>query len=248
MASVDEVAAQIRAGVQAAKRALTLLRHASQHLGQATQQIAAATASTTDPRPAAAVARLGAAVTKGRELHQQLAGAQRLADEYLAEITHGSGNDAGAGGAGPQAAAPQANDPYAGGQPPRPAQVDQLGARLPIRESGEPVAGYVIAPNGSAIQVRSGRNPDNVSDLRPGYRPLSWKHAEGRAARVIRKHSVRRADLVINADPCDVPQVGCRDTLPYMLPDGATLTIWVRRNDGTIDYFDTYTGNGRGIA
>jgi len=55
------------------------------------------------------------------------------------------------------------------------------------------------------------------------------------------------AILVVSKPPCPGP-LGCDSVLRDLLPAGCTLTIYVLDAEGGVQYYDTYTGTGRGVA
>jgi hypothetical protein len=186
-----------------------------------------------------------------RAVHVRLGRAKDATDTVLAAARDAGGGEqtAATGGGGQEPPDGQPPVPAGVAEPDRPVAVDQLAARLPVRSADDdPVMGFLVTSDGSAIRVRSGKDSDTVSDLKPRYRPVAVDHAEGRAARVMRRDGLAHADLVLNAEPCDYPGVGCRDALPQMLAEGTTLTIWVRDGEGPPRWYGTCRGTGEGIG
>ena len=240
MASVGEVAAAIREVVDRLRDSHRALSLARRGLDSAGSRTAGATEGSSSTEAEAVVIALCSASESAAAVQDHMVAAVEGLNRYLVDI-----------GAKPSISA-HADRASAGPQteqePPCPAAVGRFARRLPARTSDKsPVHGFLVAPNGSAIPVTSGKNMDTVSDLLRTYRPIAVDHAEGRAARQMRRYAVTKADLVINDEPCNYPQVGCRDAVPEMLPEGSTLTIWVREADGSLRYFGTCRGNGKGI-
>jgi len=68
-------------------------------------------------------------------------------------------------------------------------------------------------------------------------------HAEAHAAAMVRESGARRVDLVINNPPCDP----CRTLLAAILPPGVVLNLYVRKADGDVEPYDTYSGTGEAV-
>ena len=68
------------------------------------------------------------------------------------------------------------------------------------------------------------------------------QHAEGHAAAIMRRDSIRDGVLYLNMHPCRKPK-GCHDNIEEALPQGSRLTVWVVNKDGS-SLRRIYEGNG----
>lgn len=70
-------------------------------------------------------------------------------------------------------------------------------------------------------------------------------HVEARAARLMRLPSApSQAEVVVNNPMCG----WCRDHLREVLPAGKTVRVFVRRDDGELEWVDDFKGNGRALT
>ncbi|MBT0768646.1 hypothetical protein KIH74_06890 [Kineosporia sp. J2-2] len=127
------------------------------------------------------------------------------------------------------------------------------GARLPSRQGDKraKTTGIVLDPvNGRAAgpEIVSGEDRGLVQDLalrtpRLKFATSLLSHVESHVAAGVRRGLFARESLlVINNRPCR-DQLGCDTLLPYILPRGAVLHVYVAHEDGT-SHFRTYEGNG----
>lgn len=88
--------------------------------------------------------------------------------------------------------------------------------------------------------------------LNPDYPASGWEsaltHVEGHAAALLRRpEAPTDAVLVVSKEPCPPPR-GCRVVLPPILPEGTTLHVYLAEPGKQPRWYDSYPGNGRGLA
>ena len=101
---------------------------------------------------------------------------------------------------------------------------------LPIWQRGEKTYGF-LDTGSDVIPLQSGRTGfvSRMPADTPGMRAdmAVRDHVEAHAAAYMRQNQVMEAALYINKMPC--PGVmGCNKMLPHMLPEGATLDVYVK--------------------
>lgn len=104
------------------------------------------------------------------------------------------------------------------------------GDNLPDRKPGEKTQGVLV--NGDQqTDVISGKDvpASQMSSDVPGMDKRLWTstHAEAHAAALMRLENMNDATLYLNNTPCD-GDYGCDATLPYMIPEGSTLTVYYK--------------------
>lgn len=52
--------------------------------------------------------------------------------------------------------------------------------------------------------------------------------------------------LIVSRDPCP-GALGCDAMLRSLIPTGATLHVYVAEPDKPVRFFDSHTGNGKGV-
>jgi hypothetical protein len=125
--------------------------------------------------------------------------------------------------------------------------------------------GIALGADGQPIW-RDARNDPNIQSGRigpgdgaPGLRRSDrerWhqikpavEHVEGHVAALMRRgDGPREAWLIVTRAPCEQVPYGCDRILPDILPFGRTIHIYVAQPDGPPRYWNSYTGNGRGVA
>ena len=104
-------------------------------------------------------------------------------------------------------------------------QVD-LAERIPDRGGDRKVRGLIHIPEQGIREQRSGKNgPAEGLDM-PGKTKRNEHHVEAHTAAVMRRTRAERAVLYINQDPCYERPDSCRNVLPQLLPQGATLVVY----------------------
>ncbi|MEV0647823.1 DddA-like double-stranded DNA deaminase toxin [Phytomonospora sp. NPDC050363] len=120
---------------------------------------------------------------------------------------------------------------------------------LPVPEHGRaPTDGVLTTVSGVRIEdVSSGREGPGKGGpkLVPRYAAIAvaTDHAEGHAAALMRLRKIRHAVVYINNEVCADRPFSCDRVLPFLLPEGWTLTVY-----GPSGVPRVYTGNGRGVA
>lgn len=123
---------------------------------------------------------------------------------------------------------------------------------IPGRTSSDPTHGLFYDPNGNTIQLRSGTirssftniTREEILDLYSGSLQqavqVTFDHAEGNAASIIRQLNLTGGTIIINHNegPCSFCQTG----IPEILNDGQTLDVIYSTNGGTTLIKDTFTG------
>ncbi len=101
---------------------------------------------------------------------------------------------------------------------------------LPIWQRGQKTYGF-LDTGSEVIPLQSGRNgfasrmPDNTPGMRLDMAVRD--HVEAHAAAYMRQNQVMEAALYINKAPCP-GIIGCDRMLPHMLPEGATLDVYIK--------------------
>ncbi len=130
----------------------------------------------------------------------------------------GAGGDSGGGGDGGGA-----GGNGGGNDDPSP------GDRLPDRQPGDKTRG-IFSRNGEETDLISGKGgpADSMPSDTPGMRSdmAVRSHVEAQAAALMRQEGLDEATLYINNTPC-AGIMGCDAMLPDMLPEGATLTVYI---------------------
>ena len=131
-----------------------------------------------------------------------------------------------------------------------PALARNLGEQLPAWRKRQPARAFAYTSEDSTpIEFTSGNEPSAAAGLTEEYRNrwVVTDHIEGKlGARMRQQDGPRDVTLIINKDPCPGP-MGCDSTMPGVIPEGSTVTIYVRAADG-VRHFGTYRGTGEGIA
>lgn len=188
----------------------------------------------------------------GAALEEQQARATAAVDHgeaVLARVEALRGGDDASGG-GPPPAAPLPPAVVSGPGEPVPPFVLELTDRLPDREPGGRTRLFAYShDDGVATEFASGRDRTAREGLKPEYacRFVVRDHAEGHVAAVMRRpDGPREVTVVVNNEPCSGPR-GCDATLPDVIPEGATINVYVKGNGQTSAYA-AYRGTGEGIA
>ncbi len=263
MASIGDVAAQIRAACKKAEESRSALEQAEDLAEEAHAGLAGALAGVT--RLEADVAAMPAEFARVKDgcngylwplITETLKAAESIADRLAGEGT----------------AAPAAQRPAPSTPPPRlprpppirraesadppvipPQRVDQLRHELPPpitrASSGQKTHGRWIGPDGTVRPIVSGKDVDSESadelleemDM-PGRAARAADVEMKLAARMVRE-GIPHATVVINYSPCR-GRFGCDTLVPILLPEGATLTVHGVTPKGQ-PFRKRYTGGAR---
>ncbi|MEV0394134.1 DddA-like double-stranded DNA deaminase toxin [Polymorphospora rubra] len=128
-----------------------------------------------------------------------------------------------------------------------PSWLAQAARDLPRRQPKDPTSGVALI---AGERIRSGRDPDAASDLKPAYRLIATTtdHLEAKLAARMRRDHITDAVVLTNNPPCEYQPYGCERILPQLLPAGSRLTVYVSDDDGQVRHWRTYSGNGKAIA
>ncbi|MGA8112620.1 MAG: DddA-like double-stranded DNA deaminase toxin [Actinocatenispora sp.] len=266
--SAGEVVEELRAAVAGLRRSLAEVARARLELEQAASQIAAATLSTSDPRPGAAVNSYRSAVKSADELNALVQAGIEAVTAY-ADFLEGSGaagTTTSPGGTSPPD--PPANFvlPSSMGDDPEPVGPD---SPIPsfvrrtadefqhVRPPSTQTAGYLVDRSGSPLhdgRIISGADGParGAPGLNPDFPVTRWetalKHVESHAAAILRRtQAPTEAVLVVSKEPCGGPR-GCQVVLPRILPEDTTLHVYLAEPGAQPRWYGTYPGNGRGLA
>lgn len=149
------------------------------------------------------------------------------------------------------------------GERPVPEWIKRLAAKLTI-PPGAKVAGMAATREGAELTKEpivngsAGQIVDNARTLRTDAFPynirgnIGLSHVEGHVAAVIRERFMNaptdplQVSLVLTREPCE-GKLSCRKLLRDLIPQGSSITVYVKREDGSLRLFDTFNGNGKAL-
>ncbi|HEY3505789.1 MAG TPA: DddA-like double-stranded DNA deaminase toxin [Actinocatenispora sp.] len=258
--------AQLQSAAESLRRGLAGLGQARSAVERAASHTTAATTAATDPRPGQAATAYRAALSRADEAHALINASMAALGEYLEHI--------GAQAASPpsSSARPRHGTPDPGGeqtsargastepepigpQAPVPAYVQRIADDFQhVRPPSTQTVGYLSGTplhDGRIISGADGPARD-APGLNPDYPVSRWetalKHVESHAAALLRHDDApTEAVLVVSKEPCGGPR-GCQVVLPRILPSGTTLHVYLAEPDRPVRWYDSYPGNGRGLA
>ena len=261
--AIADVAAAITESIARLGRARAGCAAAANAAGRARDQFRSSAGTSRNPHAVAMIQRTALAAQRLHEGDQTLSEAVRLIEEYAArlgvDVTRvvqssvsmpPSSSSKGLSSPGGADAAPGRVPAFVTGI------VAELRSMLP---RGTKVVGVMTAPDGGNRSAPIWSGVDGPAAGAPGLRAddqVPWhqlktvlEHVEGHVAAIMRHPGApRHAVLVISESPCERRPFGCDRVLPALLPQGATLTVYVGDEDGSARLWKTYTGTGRGVA
>lgn len=242
--SMAEIAAGLRAVVNAATEQRSHLTQLMHDMGEARNNLQTMLRGSSNPRAGQAVMEHAQAVERLSQTAQLLAGVVEAITAYARAI--GISIDS---GTSKQATSPRSAASW----------VQRAARELPDRPDDQgPTRGIAFDDAGRTLTPRgivSGKNIASTQDLKPlpGMAGWPWTltdHVESAVAADMRKpHAPQRVTLVLNNPPCEQGRFACRRTLPQILPRGSALTIYVTDPDSSdgVRFYGTYEGTGRAL-
>lgn len=236
--NIGEIGEGVRAAEETVDAAHAIVDVAGDRFAQARGLLHSVLATSGRPEALNAIEALTAAIARAEAAAAHCAGATTLLDEWL--VTAGVPRRAGPPSGGGQSRT-AADEPI-------PETVTRLAEGLQPWKPRTPVRARRL-DGGDDADFVSGKDVKAAAGLRPEYaaRVSVTDHAEGHLAERMRRPGARQHEtLVVTKRPCP-GDLGCDRTLPHIIPEGSTVTIYVVTLDG-LRLWRTYRGTGEGIA